>query len=68
MAEMPEWAMQLAGYLLAAGGLYGGIRADLKHATAAAASAHRRIDDHLTDHVSGVFSHVCRRGCGGENG
>lgn len=54
--------MQLGGYLLAAGALYGGIRADLKHAITSVAAAHRRIDDHLADHLAGNFDCTHRRG------
>lgn len=49
--------LQLAGYLIAGGMAYGGIRADLKaiheRTSAAMSSAHRahvRIDDHIDRH------------------
>lgn len=48
---MADWMLQLAGYVGAAAAVYAGIRADLaalrvkvEGATAAASSAHRRID------------------------
>lgn len=58
---MPDWLLQIGGYLLAAGALYGGIRADLRHAISAAAVANRRIDDHLTDHLRGNINCSNRR-------
>lgn len=48
---MPEWLLQAGYYLLLAGAVYGGIRADIKNlhiqvkaAADSAASAHSRID------------------------
>lgn len=48
---MPEWVLQIAGYLVAGGMAYGAIRADLKAlhervklAHDAASEAHRRLD------------------------
>lgn len=62
---MPDWVMQAAaqaGILLVTGGaLYGGIRADLRAVVESAARAHRRIDEHLGDHLRGQLS----RGLGG---
>lgn len=59
---MPDWILQMGGYLLAAGALYGAIRADLQHAKVAAEAAHRRIDDHLRDHLSGNLNCTHKRG------
>lgn len=41
---MPDVLVQIVVSLVAAGAVYGGIRADLKHAIRAADEAHRRID------------------------
>lgn len=41
---MSDLMINLVVSLLAAGAVYGGIRADLKHAVRAADEAHRRID------------------------
>lgn len=58
---MPDWLMQMAGYLVAGGMAYGAIRADLKalhdkamSAVASAQRAHIRIDDHIDRHHVGV--------------
>lgn len=48
---MPDWMLQLAGYVLAAASVYAGIRYDLgqlrekaENAARAAAKAHERLD------------------------
>lgn len=60
---MPDWVLQLAGYLAAAGAAYGAIRADLKAlheraqmAQESASEAHRRIDEHVTDWHRGAHA------------
>ncbi len=57
--SMELW-MQLAGLVLVPLGVYGAIRADLatarvkaEFAEASAAKAHRRIDNHLDQHLEG---------------
>lgn len=52
---MPDWLMMLAGQLLVAGAIYGGIRSDVralhegvKEAKANGNKAHERIDSLLT--------------------
>ena len=52
---MPDWLIQLAGMLFAAGAVYGAIKGDLKalhesvrDAKATANEAHRRIDTIFT--------------------
>lgn len=46
-----DWLLQLLTALIAgvatAGAVYGGIRADLKHAVRTAESAHTRIDQYM---------------------
>jgi len=56
---MHEWVIQLAGYLVVGGMLYGGIRADIRqlHEKAGdlkqtAIRAHRRLDEHIEAHHS----------------
>lgn len=53
---MPDWLIQLGGYLFAGGMAYGAIRADLvalreksEAASSSAIRAHERIDEHVTD-------------------
>lgn len=54
---MPEWLLQLAGYIAVGGFAYGAIRSDLKalheqlaKAERSATRAHTRIDDHIDRH------------------
>lgn len=58
---MPEWVFQLGGYMLGLGSLYGAIRADLKHAIQTGETAHKRIDDHIGDHLTGKIVTDYRR-------
>lgn len=59
---MPDWLIQIAGYLVAGGMAYGAIRQDLQHLhekskdlKASAEHAHRRLDDHIEhSHVRGA--------------
>lgn len=55
----PEFWLQLAGLLVGAGGVYAGIRADLRHLGAAVSRAHERLDDHLGGHE---FPQLFRQG------
>lgn len=55
---MTEWltlAGLAVGQLVTVGALYGAIRADLKHTILDARAAHRRLDDHLGDHLTGAI-------------
>ena len=45
-----EFLLAIAGQLLVAGAIYGGIRANLIHAIKTAEKAHERLDAHLENH------------------
>jgi hypothetical protein len=60
LPDVPQWVVQLFSSLAGAAAMYGAIRADLRHAMNAARQAHRRIDDHMRDHVNGEFSRSFR--------
>lgn len=54
---MPDWMLQLAGYLIVGGMSYGALRADLKglhtrleDIKRSASRAHERIDSHIERH------------------
>lgn len=49
---MLEFVLPLVVQLVAAGAIYGGIRADLRHCVASASEAHRRIDALMARGVS----------------
>lgn len=52
---MPDWLIQIGGTVASIGALYGAIRADLQHAMKSSEAAHKRLDDHIGDHLRGVL-------------